>query len=133
MHPVHAKLLALSRQREGSCGRSPNIHCAMQLLLQQHDAGCDCDGCGFWCCALLCWDMQGIPDAPSAAIEEAFAAASELAQQLTDDGTPAYIKVTLQQCRLKPANFQMYQQHAWQHVKLRERSMNCFGSKLKML
>ncbi|KAF6263518.1 hypothetical protein COO60DRAFT_413583 [Scenedesmus sp. NREL 46B-D3] len=37
------------------------------------------------------WHM-GIPDAPMAAIEEAHAAAAALAEQLTVDGTPAYIK-----------------------------------------
>jgi hypothetical protein len=44
--------------------------------------------------AVLCCGLQGIPDAPTIAVEEALAAASTLAEQLTDDGTPAYIKVT---------------------------------------
>jgi hypothetical protein len=38
--------------------------------------------------------LQGIPDAPAAAVEDALAAAAALAKQLTEDGTPAYIKVT---------------------------------------
>jgi hypothetical protein len=48
--------------------------------------------------AVLCCGLQGIPDAPSSAIDEAYAAAAELAEQLTKDGTPAYVKVTVRHC-----------------------------------